>query len=123
MAPAQHEDEDDSFPSLGIQLSHLLTEFQLESFEGKTTAQVCEEFIKPLTKDQSYCDMLLKKGHTTVVSKAQVFISHSHGYLFLDVLSALEWHFLYFVRDVFFWMDLFSINQHVQFPSNGPLNG
>jgi hypothetical protein len=44
-----------------------------------------------------------------------VFISHAHQYVFLDVLSALQYHLGRGEDklDTVIWFDLFSINQHL----------
>jgi hypothetical protein len=45
------------------------------------------------------------------VGKAEVFVSHAWKYKFLDVVSALEYHFKD-TPDIIIWFDLFSNNQH-----------
>lgn len=111
------------FPKNGIKLSYLLNEFVKEcggrdALQGKTTTDICDEFVKPLTKDYelSYCDMILKKAKQNkkldgVVKTATVFISHAWKYKFLDVLDALQDHFKD-EPDKIVWFDIVSNNQH-----------
>ncbi|GFH55521.1 TPR-like protein [Chaetoceros tenuissimus] len=113
------------FPKNGIKLSYLLNDFVVEcggreALEGLTTTEVCDNFVKPATKDYelSYCDMILEKAKKPdtftldgVVKRATVFISHAWKYKFLDVLSALEDHFKD-EPDKIVWFDLVSNNQH-----------
>jgi hypothetical protein len=83
-----------------------------KAFEGLTTTDVNFKFVKPDTASQevSYCELLKLEGNPAV-GQAQVFISHAWKCKFLDVVSALEYHFRE-EPDIVIWFDLFSNNQH-----------
>lgn len=103
------------FPKHGIKVSFLVQFIQSvgrANLGGKTTTDVCNEYIKPATQmsQLSYCELLTSRGDPAV-GKARVFISHAWKYLFLDVVSALENHFSG-AMDTIIWFDLFSNNQH-----------
>ena len=110
-----------TFPLNGIRLSFLQTFIDIycggrEKLQGLTTTFVIDKFIKPQTLlwQQSFCDMLESQGyedHGFCIAKAQVFISHAWQYIFLDVVDALQFHFID-TPDIVIWFDLFSINQH-----------
>ncbi|KAJ3040475.1 Kinesin light chain 3 [Rhizophlyctis rosea] len=82
---------------------------------GLTTAQICQQFVKPRTTlDQSFCDTLLTTT-PLVVSTSNWFISHCWQYTFLEVVDAIHAYF----RDrglsnVVLWFDLFSLPQHIR---------
>jgi tetratricopeptide (TPR) repeat protein len=107
-----------TFPQHGVQLS-FLDQFLQEcggraALEGLTTTEVCDQFIKPMTKSSqsSYCDFLREIGHEAV-GEATVFISHAWKYNFLDVVDSLTHHFGQTLEaGVVVWFDLFSNNQH-----------
>ncbi|GFH61760.1 TPR-like protein [Chaetoceros tenuissimus] len=111
------------FPTNGIKLSYLLNQFVddrggREALKDLTTEQICNQFVKPDTKDYklSYCDMIVEKAKYDhhlkgVVEKATVFISHAWKYKLLDVLDALANHFKDEL-DKIVWFDLVSNNQH-----------
>lgn len=108
------EKDPSTFPTKGLRLSHALA-FLKENqgkLTGKTSADVCEQIIKPMTLAHgcSYCDMLDGMGHPAV-GEAEVFISHAWKCPFLDVLDALQHHFRA-QPDIVIWFDLFSYNQH-----------
>ncbi len=98
--PAERSTDDSSvFPKAGVQLSYIVGEFYKEcggreALEGLTTKQVCEIFIKGITKERqsSYCDLLKEQGHKAYGKTAQVFLSHAHQSEFLTVVDALQWH-------------------------------
>ena len=88
----------ETIPNKGIKLSFM------ESFINKcggksemeycTTAEVYERFVMPTTArtKTSYCDC----GNADLadsVGNAQVYISHSWEYVFLDVVDTLQYHF------------------------------
>ena len=120
-APAD-EETSHSFPTAGIRLSHVVDEFLVECggeemLVNLTTTQVCERFVKPLTTRSnerhtysSYCEKLRNEGHIAYGETAEVFISHAHSYLFLDVICALRYHFRDELDSTIIWFDLFSIN-------------
>lgn len=60
-----------------------------------TTSDVCEKYLKPLTKlsNQSYCSYLKDQLHDSRVKQANIFVSHAWRYKFLDVVDALIEHF------------------------------
>ena len=136
----------ETFPEDGIRLSYL-TEFIEKECGGRdkirdmTTQDICEQFIKPRTKEQgiSYVEYLKAIDHqneerrrnqgtttqsgvagerlvdqapiTKMVGKAEVFISHAWKYRFIDVIDALHDHFRD-KPDIILWFDNFTINQH-----------
>ena len=77
-----------------------------------TTTDVCNILLKPIVIAEkcSYVDYLVKHKDPSVVSKAQVFVSHAWKYTFTDVVNALCNHFES-KPDIFIWFDLFSNNQ------------
>jgi hypothetical protein len=84
------------------------------TFHELTTMDVCDQFVKPATKDRmiSYCDYLtITETFTEYVDIAQVFISHAWKFPFLEVVHALEDHFEDRL-DTVIWFDLFTNNQH-----------
>jgi tetratricopeptide (TPR) repeat protein len=92
------------------------TEDAKTRLKGKTTTQVCEEFVKPVTKEfkSSFCE-LLSYRNSPEVAVATVFISHAWKYQFLDVLDAIVEYFTKVEADfesVILWFDLFCNNQH-----------
>ena len=80
---------------------------------GKTTTQICDEFVKPKTarKQQSYCCHLRDLKSPNYGPLANVFICHAWKYFFLDVVEALLNHFQENINTVI-WFDLFCTNQH-----------
>lgn len=104
-----------AFPTRGVKLSHAQAFLQEHAgkLAGKTTTEVCEEIIKPLTLAHgcSYCDLLDAMSHDAV-GEAEVFISHAWKFQFLDVVEALQIHFQDQNPDIVIWLDLFSNNQH-----------
>eukprot|EP01039_Chlorochromonas_danica_P005010 gene5011-5501_t len=123
------------FPKHGIRLSHFQVFIErcggYDKLQGKTTAQVCEEYVKPMTtitsfsnneiKKLSYCEMLKRniQDRQIAVGIATIFISHAWKFLFLDVVEALRYHLKEerhehsnHLDDPILWFDLFSNNQH-----------
>ena len=105
------------FPQLGVHVS-FLSDFVMafggeEALCGLTTADVCEQFIKPVTEQHStsYCAMMEQNDRDDAVGKAEVLISHAWSSLFLDVVAAIQHHF-HDAPETVIWFDLFSINQH-----------
>ncbi|KAJ3028522.1 Kinesin light chain 3 [Rhizophlyctis rosea] len=89
-----------------------------DKFHGLTTAQVCDEFVKPLTDpSKSLCDHLIETSSPSV-NRATHFISHSWQYIFLDVVDAVQAFFhdqqqsTPTEEEVIVWFDLFSLPQH-----------
>ena len=84
----------------------------MKTFEEMTTTDVCEVLLKPIVvaDKSSYVDYLVEHEDASVVSKAQVFISHAWKYTFTDVVNAICNHFES-KPDIFIWFDLFSNNQ------------
>lgn len=105
------------FPKHGIKASYLKEFIEeiggREKLIGKTTTDVCTEFLKPLTEksQSSLCDLLRHMKHEAFGKKAEVFISHAWRYDFLDVVDALLYHFRD-QPDTVIWFDLVSNNQH-----------
>jgi hypothetical protein len=103
------------FPLLGITISGIEKFIHdiggREKAIGKTTDDICREFIVPLTLERkcSYCDLIQSDP---CVREASVFISHAWRYQFLDVFDAIESRYRPQKDKVFLWFDLFSNNQH-----------
>jgi hypothetical protein len=107
------------FPKAGLKISYVVGELVdelggVDALEGLTTERVCQDIIMEKTRGGkwSYCDMMKQQCHAAYAAKAAAFISHAHSYLFLDLISALQWLFRN-EPDTIVWIDLFSINQHV----------
>ena len=104
------------FPKQGVRLSYyneFISNFGgRAAFEGLSTNDVCEKYIKPTTApyQSSFCELLQHVEHPAV-GPAQVFISHAWKYRFLDVCDALLEHFQT-QPDIIVWFDLFVVNQH-----------
>jgi len=126
------------FPKKGVKLSVLLkivednkgklfdcpvNHFNLQEgaapkkFEDFTTTDVCEIILKPIVRDEqcSYCEYLENHEQGHLVGTASVFISHAWKYTFVEVISALEYHFRN-EPNIFIWFDLVSNNQ-IQAPN------
>lgn len=111
---------DEEFPRYGIKLSYFLNfPQQYEgrngfTFEKKTTEEVCEHLIKPLTDNHktSYCEFLRIGDDALAVGPANIFVSHSWYYIFTEVVEALKEHFPHQGDEVFLWFDIFCVNQH-----------
>jgi len=116
----------DNFPKLGMKWSRF-EEFIDKcggrmALRGKSTTEVCEEYLKPMTTviGKSYCDILVfqitstnSEQPDTTVAKATVFISHAWNSNFLEVLDAFRNHLTATDQsDAVIWFDLFSNNQH-----------
>ncbi|KAJ3037306.1 Kinesin light chain 3 [Rhizophlyctis rosea] len=109
-----------AFPLLGVRL-YFLKAFILdcggvESFRKLTTAEVCDQFIKPRTAESvSICDQLAKRK-SLAVRQANWFISHSWQCKFLEVIDAILafFHGKNLSSDAVIWMDLFSLPQNHQ---------
>lgn len=85
-----------------------------EKLKGLTTDEVCNKFVKKETAKEkcSYVDHL-KKIKPEMVKKSRYFVSHAWNYRFLEVVDALNNHFLgKNLKEVVVWFDLFSNNQH-----------
>ena len=78
--------------------------------QGMTTAEVCEEFIKPATARYRcrYAD-LASVREEDAVGDAVAFMSHCWGGVFADLVAAAK-HVL--PPDAFVWVDIFAVNQH-----------
>ncbi len=101
----------------GVRLSYL-QEF-IKSYGGRpllenmTTSEVTERFVTEKSK-LSLCEQLISDGNgDTFVATAKVFLSHAWKYPFLDVVDAIERHFLGSMdADPVVWFDVFSVSQH-----------
>ena len=104
-------------PKEGIKLSFLETFINecdgRSMLEGLSTADVIILYVKPLTihMKSSYCDYLKTRDSDSKVGEAQVFISHSSKYKFLELVDTLKSHFRE-SPDIIIWLDMFSVNQH-----------
>ena len=77
-----------------------------------TSAEVCEQIVKPLTAADgcSYCELLHAQGHAEVLP-AYTVVSHAWSNRFLDLVDTLLRRFGG-VGKVVLWIDIFSFNQH-----------
>ncbi|KAJ3283350.1 Kinesin light chain 3 [Rhizoclosmatium sp. JEL0117] len=112
------------FSIKGLPLSHLPILINLwggsQAVQNLTTAQVCEKYLKPMTKASglSLCAQLYLSPDpllSSQVQDAKNFISHAWQYKFLDVVEAL-FHFAIQSNlnpeTTIIWFDLFSNSQH-----------
>ena len=84
------------------------------AFRGLTTAEVCEQHMKPATARAVASFCVAFPAHT---GPATVFVSHAWAYLFLKLVEALEaWEANRIAAGAttptFFWFDLFTNSQH-----------
>ena len=89
------------------------------ALEGKSTAEVCEEIIRPATKQNkcSYTQLLKETEKNENVSLANVFVSHVWQCNFLVLLETLfEWCVQNKIecKTCFLWIDAFVFNQHIE---------
>jgi hypothetical protein len=125
------DNDDSSFPMLGVKISYLIRFLSLYhrngELTGKTSADINEMIIKPLTSSRqcSMCD-LLESIDDPDVDIATVYIIHAWNSPFVDVMKALFDHLNVESdavvdgssrKEFVIWFDLFSINQH-QSPQN-----
>jgi tetratricopeptide (TPR) repeat protein len=113
----------DSFSVLGVKFSYFHSFIEKcggkDKLQGLTTTDVCNTFVMPWTKTNavSVTEQLQAEGNTSIVGKAEWFISHAWSYMFLDVIEAIEMFLekepaIAAVGDVVVWFDLFSNSQH-----------
>ncbi|KDO18951.1 hypothetical protein SPRG_14384 [Saprolegnia parasitica CBS 223.65] len=111
-----------SSPARGLRLSylrHFINSHGGEtSFAGKTTAQVCFEFVVPLTKpsELSLVDHVANDPTTAAyVAPANWYVSHAWQYLFLETVDSLERFFADrgLSDDAVIWFCVFNNNQHL----------
>ncbi|KDO22643.1 hypothetical protein SPRG_12272 [Saprolegnia parasitica CBS 223.65] len=109
-------------PDRGVRLSylrHFINSHGGESsFAGKTTAQVCFEFVVPMTKptELSLVDHVANDPTTAdYVSPANWYVSHAWQYLFLETVDSLERFFADrgLADDAVIWFCVFNNNQHL----------
>ncbi|KAJ3028743.1 Kinesin light chain 3 [Rhizophlyctis rosea] len=104
-----------NLPILGVHyasLKKLLSKLciDLDQLQDLTTAEVCEQFIKPHTQpSQSICDRYV--SDKTIVGRANWFVNHCWRYKFSEVVDALT-TFFDNKPDAIIWFDLFSLPQH-----------
>ena len=83
-----------------------------------TTQHVCKEIIKPLTKSRksSYISYLNEAGPSLgYIMKATCFVSYPRQCKFLNLVKAIsEWAYYRGTGDDYFWIDIFSVQQHEQ---------
>jgi len=97
------------FPVNGIHIDYLRTLLlNNPEMETWTMADVCDKFVKPMTKTMSLIEHLLDDPSTSqfVSEKAGVFVSYVWSTLFDDLLDALRNY------SGFVWIDLFILNQN-----------
>ncbi|KDO22627.1 hypothetical protein SPRG_21109 [Saprolegnia parasitica CBS 223.65] len=106
----------------GLRLSylrHFINSHGGESrFAGKTTAQVCFEFVVPLTEpsELSLVDHIANDPSTaSFVAPANWYVSHAWQYLFLETVDSLERFFSDrgLADDAVIWFCVFNNNQHL----------
>lgn len=103
-------------PQLGVTVSFLesfITENGgREAFEGMSTGDVWKKFIKEKTAatKTSLCELLIKEN-TVGVRKADVLLTHSWSFCFLDVVKLLN-ATLSEQPNASIWFDIFSFTQH-----------
>ncbi|KDO18962.1 hypothetical protein SPRG_14395, partial [Saprolegnia parasitica CBS 223.65] len=111
-----------SSPARGLRLSylrHFINSHGGEtSFAGKTTAQVCFEFVVPLTKptELSLVDHVANDPSTAAyVSPANWYVSHAWQYLFLETVDSLKRFFADrgLSDKAVIWFCVFNNNQHL----------
>ncbi|KDO22628.1 hypothetical protein SPRG_21110 [Saprolegnia parasitica CBS 223.65] len=109
-------------PARGLRLSylrHFINSHGGESsFAGKTTAQVCVEFVVPLTvaSQLSLVDHIANDPSTAAyVAPANWYVSHAWQYLFLETVDSLERFFADrgLADDAVIWFCVFNNNQHL----------
>lgn len=114
-------EDEQPFPKSGITFAGIQNFIDTCGFdlEGKTTTEVCELAMKPITAQfkSSYCDMMLAQIGQNVIAEANVFVSHAWKYKFLDVVNTLKYYFKEEEQaepnKIILWFDLFSNNQHL----------
>ncbi|EQC31206.1 hypothetical protein SDRG_11129 [Saprolegnia diclina VS20] len=109
-------------PPLGVSLryfQHLITQCGgRHKLHGLTTAQVCFDYIVPLTKstELSLVDHLANDASTShFVSEANWYISHAWSYQFLETVDSLEAFFANhsLAHEAVLWFCVFNNNQHL----------
>jgi hypothetical protein len=100
----------------GISFNYLKT---LEvKHEDWTMNELCEEVIKPRTKDTSYVEYLIKAGNDQggkefVKVKADYFVSYCWRYKWISLISSIQrFQDEQNGVDFFVWLDAFVVNQH-----------
>ncbi|EQC26671.1 hypothetical protein SDRG_15509 [Saprolegnia diclina VS20] len=100
-------------------LCHFINEHGGQAeFAGKSTAQVCFEFVVPLTKPSqlSLVDHVANDPSTAAyVAPANWYVSHAWQYLFLETVDSLERFFADrdLSDDAVLWFCVFNNNQHL----------
>jgi tetratricopeptide (TPR) repeat protein len=109
------------FSTLGICFSKIDIVIDMlggrQTLTGKTTSEVNDAFLKPLTKcsELSLCDQLITQPYKGLIAEANVFISHAWKYKFLDVMEAVELFVKHEGRradETVIWFDMYSNSQH-----------
>ncbi|KAJ3356664.1 Kinesin light chain 3 [Entophlyctis luteolus] len=85
-----------------------------ENLKGKTTADICSEYVIQWTKPFgcSLVEVLDSPPTRHHIGEASWFISHSWSYEFLTVVEALNHFFRNLEQDPIIWFDMFSNSQH-----------
>ncbi|OQR98904.1 hypothetical protein ACHHYP_07618 [Achlya hypogyna] len=101
---------------LGVKLSYFTHFIQerggREAFANLTTADVCNQFVIPMTKTQqvSLVELVAANSETQAfVASADWYVSHAWSYLFLETVDSLV---NFFADDVAVWFCVFNNNQH-----------
>lgn len=112
------------FSPLGIKLSYLAQFIQEcggdESIKNKTTLQIRDQFIIPLTikTGVSLCEQLKYSNSGVYISESSWFVCHSWDSKFLETVNILKFtlsriHGEEASQDLVIWFDLFSACQHL----------
>ncbi|RHY69886.1 hypothetical protein DYB34_005651 [Aphanomyces astaci] len=114
----------DVFPSLGVSCAFIVAWKDSQVASGRftssaTTCDVCEAVVKPdtLGKNCSFAEAVQKTAEHGSIGQATHFVSHAWKYNFCDLVAAIEIYFLSLPSqeskdNVFFWVDLFVVDQH-----------
>jgi len=98
-----------SYPVWGVDLVHLRNLIlKYPEFYSWNIGKLCNEFIKPMTKNKSYAEylMLNRKTRRFVKPKADFFVSYAWSLTFGQMLNALEG------LSGFAWIDVLALNQN-----------
>ncbi|ETW09988.1 hypothetical protein H310_00399 [Aphanomyces invadans] len=112
------------FPTIGVSCAFLVAWKDSHVASGRfppsaTTSDVCAAVVQPDTANTncSYAQLLAPTAAPGSIGRATHFVSHAWKYSFCDLVAAIEIYFLSLPppesKDgVFFWIDLFVVDQH-----------
>eukprot|EP00937_MAST-01D_sp_MAST-1D-sp2_P006333 g6333.t1 len=106
----------------GVSLEFLRQWTMYKELEGShmTTAEVCAQLIKPVTREEecSYFELIedeCSNEDDLWCGRASYFLSHTWSYRFvelIDILEAFEEALPADAKRVYYWFDIFVMNQH-----------